>query len=59
MTQPGLGGVWKNVMVMYENMVGFSNVTGNMVLAGHRMASAYKRSDMLWEQDTLLQTKAV
>lgn len=43
MTRPGLSGVWKNVMVMYKNMVGLSNVTGNMVLTGHSMASLYKR----------------
>lgn len=42
MTRPGLSGVWKNVMVMYKNMVGFSNVTGDMVLTEHSMARSYK-----------------
>lgn len=42
MTWPGLSGVWKNVMVMYKNMVGFSNVTGDMVLTEHSKARSYK-----------------
>lgn len=42
MTWPGLCGVWKNIMVMYINMVGFSNVTGKMVLTEHSMARSYR-----------------
>lgn len=30
-------------MVMYKNMVGFSNVTGNMVLTEHSVVTSYKR----------------
>lgn len=47
MTRPGLSRVWKNVMVMYKNMVGFSNVTGNMVLTGRSTAISYKTLEML------------
>lgn len=55
MTRPGLSGVWKNVMVMYNNMVGFSNVTGNMVLTERSTARSLER--LALEGDTLSQTK--
>lgn len=32
-------------MVMYKNMVGFTNVTGNMVLTAHSMAGSYRRQE--------------
>lgn len=51
MTRPGLSGVWKNVMVMYNNMVGFSNVTGNMVLTERSTARSLER--LAFEGDTL------
>lgn len=39
-------------MVMYQNMAAFSNVTGNVVLNGHRMGTAKG----VLERDTLFKT---
>lgn len=35
---------------MYKNMVGFSNVTGNMVLTGCSTTRSYKRLEMIWKE---------
>jgi len=49
MTRPGLSGVLENVMVMSKNRVGFSNVTGNMVLTGRGAAGSLQGTlEVLW-----------